>query len=130
MYRSTFTPSSDGTCRDIYDGCVYQQLEEEGLFSNDLDIALLLFNVGFSAKKRQLTILNMVILNFSPLIHYENKRQIQLAIIPGPSEPKNLISFLEPMLKELEMLQETGMNIEGDDGNNYHAKVHLLIGNV
>ena len=87
MYRSTFTPSSDGTYRDIYDGGVYRQLGEEGLFSNDLNIALLLFNDGFTAKERQLTILNMVILNFSPLIRYENKRMIQLAIIPGPNEP-------------------------------------------
>ncbi|KAG2223197.1 hypothetical protein INT45_011543 [Circinella minor] len=70
----------------------------------------------------------MVVMNFSPLICYENKRMIQLAIIPGPKEPKDLVSFLEPMLKELESLQDVGMDVKGDDGNIYHAKVHLLIG--
>ena len=104
--------------------------KQTSLFSNDLDIALMLFNEGFMAKKRQLTIINMAILNFLPLIYYENKRMIQLAIIPGLSEPKNLISFLELLLKELEILQKMGMDVEGDDRNIYHAKVHLLIGNI
>ena len=75
-------------------------------------------------------IINLVILNFSPLIWYETKRMIQLAVHRGPMEPKDLISFLKPMLEELKTLQNEGFHVQGHDGKIYHVQAHLLQGNV
>ena len=83
---------------------------------------------GFMAKNMQLTIINLIILNFPPLICLENKRIIQLAIILGPHEPKDLMSFLTAMLNDLKTLQKFSFDVISNDRETYRAKVHLLLG--
>ncbi|OAD66154.1 hypothetical protein PHYBLDRAFT_73165 [Phycomyces blakesleeanus NRRL 1555(-)] len=47
---------------------------------------------------------------------YERENMIQLAIIPGPKHPKNIVSFLEPIVKDLHMLQTSGLKVQTISG--------------
>lgn len=50
---------------------------------------------------------------------------IQVAIIPGPKKPVDLFSFLNPLLSEMKVLSEQGMEVVAG-GQTICAKVHLL----
>ncbi|KAF7731200.1 hypothetical protein EC973_000615 [Apophysomyces ossiformis] len=100
------------------------------LFDSEYDIALALYADGFQPFKNNhkysMTIVHAVILNMDPSVRYEVKNMNQMCIIPGPNRPRNLWSFLDPILSELEALQSEGMVV--DVGNSrIHAKVHVLV---
>jgi hypothetical protein len=62
-------------------------------------------------------------------VRYKSGRMLQVCIMPGPSAPKGdgYWSFLAPLLDELQNLSKHGMDVECDDGQERHSKVHLLV---
>ncbi|OAD76871.1 hypothetical protein PHYBLDRAFT_62934 [Phycomyces blakesleeanus NRRL 1555(-)] len=60
------------------------------------------------------------------MICYECSHMIQVAIIPGPKAPADFWSFLEPIMKELWVLQASGMVVKTPYGD-ICAKVHVLM---
>ena len=130
LYRAQYDnqDKEDGVYQDVFDGETYKEMKAEGHFTNPLDIALSLYTDGFSlGPNGQLTIVHFIILNLSPSKRYEHKWMIQTAILPGPKAPRNLFSYLKPLLSELETLQSTGILVKADDQNIYHARAHLLL---
>ena len=51
---------------------------------------------------------------------------MQVAIIPGPSKPKDLYSFLSPLIEELQCLSSRGMILKVNNEPDIHLFVHLL----
>lgn len=49
---------------------------------------------------------------------------IQICMTPGPESPKDIWSFLRPVLEELEILQDKGMTIKVGDLT-FQVKVHV-----
>ncbi|KAG1467250.1 hypothetical protein G6F56_004512 [Rhizopus delemar] len=93
------------------------------------DIVLALYADGFSVHKRKnhsQTIIMAVVMNLPLTERYQMDNMILLGEAPGPSKPKNLHSFLEPMMRELEKLESDGMVIKVD-GKEYQCNVHLVI---
>ncbi|KAG2217444.1 hypothetical protein INT45_009643 [Circinella minor] len=100
----------NGVYQDVFDGDTYKEMKAEGHFANPLDIALSLYTDVFSlGPNGQLAIM------------------IQTAILLGPKAPRNLFSFLKPLLSELETLQLTGILVKADDQKIYHSRTHLLL---
>ncbi|KAI8372802.1 uncharacterized protein BYT42DRAFT_616009 [Radiomyces spectabilis] len=58
LYRSTGQTSDEGLFEDIFDGSVYM-MHGDGLFEDELDIALAFYTDGFTAKGKQMTILHL-----------------------------------------------------------------------
>lgn len=53
---------------------------------------------------------------------------LQVAIIPGPRKPKDLYSFLSPLMEDLERLSTQGMILKVDgELDDIHLKVNLLL---
>ncbi|KAG1032586.1 hypothetical protein G6F43_013740 [Rhizopus delemar] len=51
---------------------------------------------------------------------------ITLAIIPGPSKPDNIMSFLRPIVDEIKSLGNNGFRVVKDNNIIYKGKVHLM----
>lgn len=61
------------------------------------------------------------------IYRYTDEHLIQLAIIPGPNKPKDLDSFLLPVVDELKDLERDGIVIRDGSTEICRAKVHLII---
>ena len=52
---------------------------------------------------------------------------LEVAIIPGPSKPKDIHSFLEPLMSEIRRLSTEGMTLRIDGEDDIHLHAHLLL---
>ncbi|CEL62957.1 hypothetical protein RSOLAG1IB_12611 [Rhizoctonia solani AG-1 IB] len=117
QYRSQRRPQPN-TLSDIFDGRYYRQLLREFVhlggtrldhrfFSNNTDIALGLSTDGvgpFKTRKQQCWPLILINYNLPPSIRTRLENILCLGVIPGPQSPKELNTFLEPLIDELEEL--------------------------
>ncbi|SAL96359.1 hypothetical protein [Absidia glauca] len=128
VHRSTRQIEVD-KMTDIFDGAVYKNMVERGCFGSPYDVAITLGIDGFSPFNKglfQATIVNTIIMNIDPKDRYKKHNMGQIMIIPGYNKPKNLESFLFPMLQELEHLSRIGIKIRTVDEGAITAKVHLI----
>ncbi|KAG2209615.1 hypothetical protein INT45_009870, partial [Circinella minor] len=124
--------SGEEALTDITDGTIYRTLKAH-LFQNqtetNLSLALSLFVDGFTPFKgsgnSRMTIVHLVLLSLSPKERYKMKHMMQVAIIPA-DHTGNIYSFLTPLLRELFVLEDAGMNVYCEGGP-IHVKVHLLL---
>ncbi|KAG2216236.1 hypothetical protein INT45_002778 [Circinella minor] len=120
--------SSATVKKSIFDGAVYKELLNNNIFTEEIDIALALYVddfEGFKRGKNTMSICHIVILNLPEDIRYEDANMIQIFVAPGPNKPKDLPSFLDPVLQELEELCKHGMVVE-TKGQKIPLKAHLL----
>ncbi|OAD75383.1 C2H2-type zinc finger transcription factor [Phycomyces blakesleeanus NRRL 1555(-)] len=119
---------------DYFDGEEYKTLKEQQLFDSPNDIAIALFLDGFvnqEKSKQQLTIVHdFLYMGYLRLIFFFVSRctdeyLIQLAIIPG--KPKDLDSFLLPIIDEISSLGKHGLIIKKFNGEQIKAKVHMVM---
>ncbi|KAF8676920.1 Transposase family tnp2 [Rhizoctonia solani] len=117
QYRSRRRPEPN-TLSDIFDGRYYLQLLQEFVylggtrlghrfFSSNTDMALGLSTDGvgpFKTRKQQCWPLIIINYNLPPSIRTRLENILCLGVIPGPRTPKELDTFLEPFIDELEEL--------------------------
>ncbi|OAD75976.1 hypothetical protein PHYBLDRAFT_142961 [Phycomyces blakesleeanus NRRL 1555(-)] len=131
LYHHNYQPSKDGQKADVFDGHAYQFMKH--LFSGENDIAILLSTDGFNPYNvpGSVTIVHATVLNLNPMIHYEKNRMIQIAMFPSCTGPSDIWSFLEPMLRDLCLLQTEGMEVK-TPAMMIRAKVYVLMvtGNI
>ena len=60
-------------------------------------------------------------------VRYTDQYTIQLACLPGPKKPKDLDSFLRPIVDELLDLSKHGLIVRKSGRELCRAKVHLLM---
>ncbi|KAF7720847.1 hypothetical protein EC973_005915, partial [Apophysomyces ossiformis] len=107
---------------------VDQRVRMKVLFIGEYGIALALYTDGFNPSKRgglKMTIIHFVILKYPPEIRYKNSNMIQVYITPGPEAPRDLLSYLQPTMRELEIPQTAGLKVETNSRE--ITKVHLLL---
>ncbi|QRV85581.1 Transposase family tnp2 [Ceratobasidium sp. AG-Ba] len=116
-YRAEFQPKP-GVTRDIFDGTHYQHLRDRRVwtahesfdhkyFSAPTDIALGLSTDGYGPfKKRKSSCWPLILFNYNlpPAIRFHLEHILCLGVIPGPKEPKDIGSFLQPLIDELDDL--------------------------
>lgn len=63
---------------------------------------------------------------------YKDENVFIITVIPGPKKPKDLFSFLYPLVQELMVLEGEGMVIENSQGESQTYKVHLtsVVGDI
>jgi len=107
LYRSTYQATS-GIYKDIFDGTLYQQHLSNNFFSNFRDIALTGSIDGyqiFRQKRDDCWVIMFINCNLPPQIRVKKQNLLIGAIIPGPKTPKNMNSFLVPIIDELKKLE-------------------------
>lgn len=122
--------SGCGRMDDIFDGeIVRSSFELRDSSTSCKRLMLGMFTDGFEVFKKghsSLTMINIVILNFPRSIRTESKFMLQPCIIPGPYQPKDLFSFLKPVLEELSILEDQGISVICPGGVSLFARAHLL----
>ncbi|KAG2215835.1 hypothetical protein INT45_002904 [Circinella minor] len=131
LYQTMTQEHSPGMLKDIFDGSVYKELKPN-LFPNqsmdDLDLAISLFIDGFASFKggsSKMTIVHIVFLSLPPNERYKKKNMLQVSIILA-DHTGNLYSFLNPLMNELFILENAGMEVRFPNGA-VKVKVHLLL---
>ncbi|CAB4444585.1 unnamed protein product [Rhizophagus irregularis] len=112
QYRNNYTTSQEylqyRTYGDIFDGRRYQELVEEGHFIDYRDIALTASLDGYNIFKQKTDdcwIILFINANIQPENRVKRDNLLIGALIPGPSAPGNLNSFLRPVIDELKELE-------------------------
>ena len=126
-HRAQWT-STDKVKKSVFDGAVYKELLSNNIFQGEMDIALALYVDDFEAFKRgtnSMSICHVVILNLPEDVRYEDANMIQIYVASGPKKPKDIFSFLDPVLRELDELCTHGMIVETDE-KRIPLKAHLL----
>ncbi|KAF8752888.1 Transposase family tnp2 [Rhizoctonia solani] len=101
QYRSRRRPKPN-TLSDIFDGRYYLQLLQD---NTDMALGLSTDGVGpFKTRKQQCWPLIIINYNLPPSIRTRLENILCLGVIPGPRTPKELDTFLEPFIDELEEL--------------------------
>lgn len=110
-YRHTYTLRNgfgkDGTIGDVFDGKCYLDLLKMGYFQDERDVALIGSIDGyqiFRQKTDDCWVLLFINANLSPEKRVVKENLLITSIIPGPKEPKDLNSFLNPIVNELKEL--------------------------
>ncbi|KAL1914108.1 uncharacterized protein VTP21DRAFT_1110, partial [Calcarisporiella thermophila] len=94
---------------DIFDGKRYKELVQNGMFRDPRDIALSVSTDGFQLYKQNTHECWPVILinhNLSPEVRVKKENILIALMIPGPKQPKNIDSFLVPLINELKELED------------------------
>lgn len=144
-YRALFVPSLDGF-GDVFDGEHYRTLlsefvtimgEQQGhrFFSDSRDIALGLSTDGFCPFKRgQQTAWPFILFNYNlpPEIRFHLKNIICVGVAPGPELPKDIDSFLFPLVQELLQLEKgiSAFDIRQNEPFVLHAYLLLAFGDM
>lgn len=111
-YRHTYTSTNEYTIgnqiSDVFDGFRYKTLVSSGFFSDSRDIALIASTDGyqiFCQKRNDCWVILLINANLPPDVRVKRENLMISALIPGPKEPKNFNSFLQPLVDELKQLQ-------------------------
>lgn len=82
----------------------YNTLRREGFFQHKTDIALAIYYDGVQAiDQTSHSIAPIILINYNlpPSIRYQQRNILCSMLMPGPKEPKDLSSFLRPLVNEL-----------------------------
>ena len=100
---------TSGIISDIWNGKLVHELEERGLFANKRDISLSFHTDGVKLFKSRSSFhvwpLLLIINNLPPDQRFKKENVLFLGVIPGPNQPKDIDSFLRPLVNELKELQ-------------------------
>ncbi len=111
-----------GTYSDIYDGKLWQKVQDDyGFFGNEYDMGLLMnfdFFQPFKNRSKSVGVFYLALLNLPRSIRYHSSNLICAGIIPSLEfidekgktrhEPKCMNNFLEPLVTELKALWRVG----------------------
>ncbi|KAG9084992.1 hypothetical protein FRC06_003777 [Ceratobasidium sp. 370] len=129
-----------GKMADIFDGAHYDGLCQENVtvggeslghkfFSAPTDVALGLSTDGFGPfKSRKQSCWPIIVFNYNlpPSIRFKLENILCLGVIPGPHSPKELDTFLEPLIAELEDLARGVPAFDGDQKHPFCLRAFLL----
>ena len=89
---------------DITDGKVWREFNAKGFFKSPLNLSLSLNIDWFRPFKRtnySVGVLYFVINNLPRTVRYKEENVILAGVIPGPTEPKDINPFLQPIVDQL-----------------------------
>ncbi|QRW02701.1 Transposase family tnp2 [Ceratobasidium sp. AG-Ba] len=113
--------------QDVFDGEIYNTLRRTPLdgayhfFDNPEDLALGLSTDGFTLFKRRRRGLStawpIILINYNLHPRYRTRLEnvICVGVIPGPTQCKDINSFLVPVIEELLLLERGVVSLKGSD---------------
>jgi hypothetical protein len=111
-YRQNYTESpqyaAGDRMADVFDGRHYKSLINSGFFLGSRDIALMGSTDGyqiFRQKRNDCWIVLLINANLPPSERVKKDNLMISAMFPGPKQPKNMNSFLWPLVEELKKLE-------------------------
>jgi len=114
-YRARFDQEKESSeLLDFWDCWLYKEFLRQrlGCFWDEHDVGLHLSLDGVQIvmnKSHEVTPILLYNLNLPPDLWYKTKNVLIFAILPGPSQPRDLNSFCRPLVDELKCLDENGV---------------------
>ena len=93
---------------DIYDGELYKEIVNEGLLPDSRDIVFSISLDGYQIFRQQRDdcwVILVINHNLPPEVRVKKENLLIVAVIPGPKQPKDFNSFLQPLVDELKLLE-------------------------
>lgn len=115
---------------DVWDAQYIKNLRSEGYFLSYRDLALGLAHDGiqlFKIGDFEVTPILVTVFNFERRHRYNSKHQIVIGIIPGPSQPRDLNSFMLPIVDELKLLEIGVSAWDAFRNEDFVLKAHLIM---
>ncbi|KAG2217956.1 hypothetical protein INT45_001390 [Circinella minor] len=132
MFRETFNNRrTTESLTDIFDGFAFE--DQERYFNDEFSVGLALFCDSFAPfdagrNSVSMQLIHLVVMNLPKDERYKNKNMLQVPIALGPLKPKNIHSFLSPLMEELDQLSKDGMVLRVDDEpDDIMIHAHLLL---
>src|SRR6266498_1764804 len=111
LYRHEYIlnkEQNDNDLDDIFDGKIYKELVEENLFNDKRDIAFTASCDGyqiFRQKTDDYWLFLMINNNLDPSLRVKKENLMIPFLIPGPNQPKDFNTFLQPFVNEMKELE-------------------------
>lgn len=136
-YRHSFTEEDSRTkSRDFFDGDLYHGFHrnELGLFQDRRDIALQMTLDGVQVtnqRNHEVTPVVLINLNLPPEERVKIENIMASMVIPGPQKPKEIDTFLQPLVEELKQLDRGVQAYDANTGCTFNLKawVTMVTGN-
>lgn len=115
---------------DWWCGQRYKDLRKDGFFSHQTDIALAIHYDGVQAQNRHYhSVAPVILFNYSlpPKTRYARHNTLTSMLIPGPHEPKDLNSFLRPLVDELLELSRGISAFDAYSNSSFNLKAHAVL---
>lgn len=107
--RGGDSTNTDDLHEDFWNGQLYCDQKEQGLYSQDTDLGFFFSTDGVRIFKTrsnfQIYPLLLVNLSLPPVERVKHRSMLLSGIIPGPKGPKDLDSFLYPLIREFKDLE-------------------------
>jgi hypothetical protein len=132
-YRHSFTEADSQTkFRDVFDGDLYHGFhrKELGLFQDRRDIALHMSLDGVQVTTlghHEVTPVILMNLNLPPQERYKIENIMASMVIPGPHKPKELDTFLQPLVEELKQLDRGVEAYDANTGCTFDLKAWVMM---
>jgi hypothetical protein len=114
LYRYEYiTNKDDNDLDDIFDGEIYKELVNEGFFNDKRDIAFTASCDGYQIFKQKTDdcwLFLMINNNLDPSIRVKKENLFVPFLIPGPNQPKDFNTFLQPFIDEMKVLERKYFN--------------------
>lgn len=127
-YGQHYSANDDGIMYDIFDSPFMKEIKKTHLFDGDINLSLMLFTDDFQPFKRSshsMMLVHAIILDLPPEVRYHQKNMLQICVTPGP-RTVDAISFLEPVLEELESIATDGFHVQVGSSM-LRVKAHLVL---
>jgi hypothetical protein len=115
--------------RDFWDGKLCTQLQAKGFLTASTDLAFAFSTDGVDlfrkGKKHQVWPLLLTCFNLSPENRFLEDNIFCLGVVPGPTKPADLDSFLYPMVEEFKCLQR-GVRTPCGLGNSILLRAYIV----
>ena len=120
-----------GKISDVWHGEAVRRLQNDGYLLDPREVAL-----GLATDRVQLfvntqhVIWPLILTNFNipPAERYRQENQMIAGLIPGPNEPRDLNSFMLPIVEELQALSAHGVKTwDGYRQENFTLRAHLIM---
>jgi hypothetical protein len=117
---------------DFWTGQLCRDLKEKkGLFSKLMDMGLSLSTDGVKVFKTRSAFniwpLMLVNLNLPPSVRYRRKNLLIVGFIPGPRNPKDLNSYLQPLIAEFIQLQQGIVTFNAATNSEFKLFAHIVV---
>jgi hypothetical protein len=119
-----------GNFGDVFDGDAYMELCDQGFFSDERDVALGVSTDGFQIfRQRTNDCWPILIINYNiaPTERVKRENLLLYGIIPGPKQPKEIASFLQPLVDELKQLEAGVEAYDAATKQSFTLKAHLIL---
>ena len=141
IHEQSRANDNDIAITDIWDGKLYRDLRNRHIkvkgsylqakyFSDSHDLALGLTTDGFSPwRKRKYTAwpILIIVYNLAPEKRNHQKNILPVSIIPGPKKPKDIDSFLYPLVEELFQLSNGVRAFDARTGKLFCLRAFLIL---